>query len=126
MTTLEKGTAPAAASPEQIISLLEQAAAFPHDTWIQRVEARDAAGRECYPFQQKAVKFCALGRLNRVCQRAQAVDPIRAALSRAISAVLPAAAGNNLARWNDHPDRTPQEVQELFQQAAARLRAAQA
>ena len=107
--------------PELLARLLEQAAAFPHDTWIQGSEARDAAGRECYPFQEEAVSFCAIGRLNKVCHQQRAPDPVRTALARALLTVLPPGAGD-LQLWNDQPGRTPQEVRELFQKAATRIR----
>ena len=107
--------------PELLARLLEQAAAFPHDTWIQGSEARDANGRECYPFQEEAVSFCAIGRLNRICHQQRAGDSIRTALARALLTALPPGAGD-LQLWNNQQERTPQEVRELFQQAAARVR----
>ena len=111
-------------NPEYIAQLLEQAADFPDEAWIQGAEARDAAGQECYPFQDKAVKFCALGRLNRVCSRQQSTDPIRATISRVLRELLPPSAEDNLARWNDRPERAAAEVRALFRQAAAQVRAA--
>ena len=108
-------------TPELLARLLEQAAAFPHNTWIQGSEAQDAAGQAVYPFQESAIKFCAIGRLNRVCHQQRAPDPVRTALARALLTALPPGAGD-LQLWNDQPERTPQEVRELFQQAAARIR----
>ena len=102
-------------------ALLEQAAAFPHASWIQGIEARNAAGEEVYSFAQDAAGFCAAGRLYEVCRQAQVPWDTRLSMFIAVLEQIPEAQGN-LAEWNDAPGRTAAEVEQLFHQAAAQLR----
>ena len=119
----ERTAYPGYPEPELLARLLEQCAAFPDSSWIQGAEAQDAAGQPVYPFHETAVKFCAVGRLNRVCSQQRALDPVRRALSRALLTALPPGTPD-LAQWNDQPGRQPEEVRALFRQTAAQIRGA--
>ncbi len=74
---------------------------------------------------------CALGALHvvtgrvdmgAVCDVDGVVDALRAALF-GVFAARPGAGGGSVAVWNDHPERTAEEVAQLFDDAAAAWRA---
>ena len=124
---LTKRPTPAKAAARQEIqsALLEQAAEFPDAAWTQGVLARNADGQEVHYNNPNAVAYCALGRLHRIMEQAGRADlalQLRAAVDQALKARSP----QELIPWNDAPERTPEEVRELFQAAAKSLRAAAA
>lgn len=101
--------------------LVRKAAQFPDHEWLQGPRAVDQHGRPVPPDLPEAVRFCACGLLQR--QMAQAALfrhtlPIMPAITVTVPPDIPY---RRLGQWNDAKGRRPEEVRELFRQAATLL-----
>ena len=90
--------------------LLEQAATFADQEWCQHAMTKPADAVQ-------PERFCAAGLITRHCQTQEQLLPI----IFAIHEQLPLDA--SIPQWNDAPERTAQDIREVFRKAAARLRA---
>lgn len=102
-------------------NLVRQAAQFPDHEWLQGPRSVDAQGQPVAPDSPAAVQFCACGLLQR--QMAQAALfrhtlPIMPAITVTVPPDIPY---RSLGQWNDAAGRRPEEVRELFRQAATLL-----
>ena len=105
--------------PEQAARVLEQAARFTNDQWLQNLFAVDSHGREVHAINPAATRRCAVGHLTKAIADTGYHDRearIFHALRESMTDPEP------LSHWNDQPGRTPTEVRQLFLQAARRLR----
>ena len=101
----------------QIAAQLRQAANFDDQEWTRGINAQTKTAQAVDPGSPEAVQFCAQGLLLRLARRDP--EPGFAALTAAVREVLPASY-TALYAWNDQPERTPQQVRELFLKAAQR------
>ena len=113
---------PNAYTPEamrQHAEILEQAAQFQDDEWLQGGYAQNAAGEKVDYADPTAVRRCAAGHMLRAGAAAHQLSSGRlyAAVNREL---LPG--GPDLTAWNDQPGRQPEQVRQLFRKAARRLR----
>ena len=107
---------------ETIAQLLEAAARFEDREWTQGAYARDAEGCHVPYSHPQARQFCASGRLMRIRHEAPAAAEQVSGL-RLLQEILGEIPGEkDLMAWNDRPNRQPEEVRQLFRQAAARVR----
>ena len=98
-----------------IAAQLRSAARFADREWSRGINAQTQAALAVDPGHPAAVQFCAQGFLLREARRNP--EPGFAALAAAVKAVLPAPY-TALYAWNDQPERTPQQVRQLFLKAA--------
>ena len=99
----------------QIAAQLRSAANFDDQEGTRGINAQTKAALAVDPGPPEALQFCAQGFLLREARKNP--EPGFAALAAAVREVLPAN-GNPLYAWNDQPERTPQQVRELFLKAA--------
>ena len=105
--------------PEQAAQVLEQAARFTDDQWLQNLFAVDSHGQEVHAIDSAAIRRCAVGHLTKAIADAGYYDRearIFHALRDSMTTPEP------LSHWNDQPGRTAGEVRQLFRAAARRLR----
>ena len=78
------------------------------ETWTQESEARDSLDQVTMPLSRDAVKWCALGWImkNYPSEYQIALDLFKEANNIPI-----------IAKWNDDPERTFEEVQAKFKEA---------
>ena len=108
-------------STELLVEILEAAADFADHEWTQLTYGRDAEGAPARNFLAgQTVQFCADGHLLKAVEKIGGRDFAMAPLYAALEPGLPE--DKDLVRWNDVPDRRPEEVRQLFQAAAARLK----
>lgn len=90
------------------------------EKWTQGVYARDADGEELGFCDDSSVCFCVEGAIYTAINRghSSAVDTAMAALMSMSPCI------QNLAQWNDAPDRTHADVMQRFDRAIAKARAA--
>jgi hypothetical protein len=82
------------------------------DSWIQGELAIDRRGRSCSIYDKDAVKRCLLGALIYV-YRGRALEDAIYRVANAISTHFPDY--GNIVRWNDHPNRTFEDVQRVIE-----------
>ena len=108
-------------SKELLVEILAAAAAFADHEWTQGTYGRDANGVPARNFLAgRTIQFCADGHLLKAVEQIGGRDFAMAPLYAALEPGLPE--DKDLVRWNDVPDRRPEEVRQLFQAAAARLK----
>ena len=107
---------------ETLAQLLEAAARFEDREWTQGAYARDPEGCHIPYSHPRAVQFCASGRLMRIRhENPAAADQVSG--FRLLQEILYEIPGEkDLMAWNDRPTRQPEQVRQLFRQAAARVR----
>lgn len=80
--------------------------------WCQKAPAKDAEGNACGPHEERAVAFCAIGAIQRVCGvLSQEGHEMREALREVV--------GMTIAPWNDECE-TADQVASAFEEAARR------
>ena len=102
--------------------LLEQAADFPNRQWTQGAKARDCNGRptgleEYRSALRPPAKYCAVGHLERVCEQSPEDRRYQPLLLNRLAQQI----HDSIAHWNDEPERTAQDVRELFREVAQAL-----
>lgn len=98
---------------DEVIRLLDAAKALLIEKgWAQGFYARDAAGEVVSVEDPTACSFCAMGALVYVTQEAS-----RETSRSAFNAMERAVSDGNIARYNDAPERTKEEVLALFDKA---------
>lgn len=102
-------------------NLVRQAAQFPDHEWLQGPRAVDAQGQPVAPDSPAAVQFCACGLLQRQMAQAPFISHIRPVMPAITLCVPPEVPYRSLGKWNDAKGRRPEEVRELFRQAAELL-----
>ena len=110
----------------QAARLLEAAAEFPDPQWTQGAKARTPQGH-VIPFPPDdpelpeagslPAQLCAIGHI----ERATLLDPDGHRWTRRMMTAVTREIRETLPQWNDHPDRTAEEVRQTFRQAAKRL-----
>ena len=105
--------------PEQAAQVLEQAARFTDDQWLQNLFAVDSHGQEVHAINPAAIRRCAVGHLTKAIADTGYYDR-EARIFHALRDSM--AAPEPLSHWNDQPGRTPEEVRQLFRAAARSLR----
>ena len=110
-------------------ALLEKAADFSNEEWCQGASAQDAAGGEVWHGSKAAAKRCLLARLDNTVRQLEQPPVLEMLLRKRLLAQLegpesPLAEINphRLVEWNDHPERTPEEVRQLLRDTAQALR----
>lgn len=110
-----------------VVQILEEAREYVASGWNTTSMARDDVQTAVRPQAGTAVCWCAIGSLKRVLsdhKQPVALDEKgskgRAALE-ALKAVLPGDFRGNVAKWNDAPGRTQEQVLALFDRAIRRL-----
>ena len=86
--------------------------------WIQYVAARDAVGGLVTPRSDEAVSFCPIGALARVCENLNIGNCYHPTYIAA-AGLLRTQMGNSIGIWNDHRERTHDEVLAAFDRAIA-------
>lgn len=81
--------------------------------WTQKVLARDAEGNQVRTQSSGAVCFCTVGALWHVTDDERVVVFVSGILRR----ILPETRYSTLAKWNDNPLRTQEEVVALYDKA---------
>jgi hypothetical protein len=87
--------------------------------WCQKVNARSDKGRSCSPVSRKAVSFCIFGAIDRKrTSEFGTVDFVGACADiNSVQDKLQATDQDALiSAWNDHPDRTKEEVIALLKE----------
>ena len=102
--------------------LLEQAADFSNRQWTQGAKARDQRGRptgleEYRSASRPPAQYCAVGHLERVCEQNPEDRRYQPLLLNRLAQQI----HDSIARWNDEPGRTPQDVRQLFREVAQAL-----
>jgi len=97
-----------------------------HEGWCQGVDARDARGQRCAPWNRDARTWSVLGALvasegDEPDVRAHSSASV-AELGHAVALLAEAAGTRTLQAWNDEPARTRDEVLAAFDRALALLR----
>lgn len=106
------------ASPQEMYELarrIEQAGNFPDQEWTQGATSKDQNGFTVAFHSANAVTYCAIGQLHRHAADAYQGDT----MVSAVEEILPL--NTQIAVWNDEPTRKPEQVRQLFQEAAAKL-----
>lgn len=105
------------------LETLEAARALLARGWTQNVCARNEKGEGVGSRAPEAVCWCALGAINAVTSSSFEGAAVRAAVYQAIlDSVRSRHPFLDLSGWNDRPNRTQEEVLELFDAAIARLK----
>lgn len=99
--------------------LLDQAAVFADQEWTQAVNARNERNQAVHYYSREAIKFSAGGHLWRVLHQNGEDYSFFNSMYAAASHNLPE---GSLNKWNDQIDRRPEEIRQLFRNAAQRLR----
>ena len=81
--------------------------------WCQKASARDAQGTRVLAMCSSAVKWCAIGAIDAEMQHEDGYH-------NPISTIARVAGTDNVAQWNDSPDRTQEEVLAVFDKAIER------
>jgi hypothetical protein len=84
--------------------------------WTQNAWARNSQGEHVYHADADAICFCSLGAVERAGRNLNASDE---AISEAYAAVVRATGALTIAKWNDAPGRTFDDVIDVFKKAAA-------
>jgi hypothetical protein len=86
--------------------------------WTQEAFARDKDGELCRPCNDRAEKWCVLGALMRAYGYGAAMDNAIRALSQVIPSLDgDSISGEDIAAWNDAPERTFDEVRKFIELA---------
>ena len=102
-----------------LVEILTAAADFADHEWTQLTYGRAADGTPAQNFLSgQTVQFCADGHLLRAVERIGGRDFATGPLYAALAPGLPE--DQDLVRWNDTPGRRPEEVRQLFREAAVR------
>ena len=101
------------------VDVLNLARTYVARGWTQLVPARDGTGQHCLSWSGAAVQWCASGALNLAARQISPKQPDP--YFDALYALHEIVGTRTLARWNDMPGRTREEVLEVFDQAIARL-----
>lgn len=90
----------------------------PPGSWTQDTYALDADGNEVGPSSESATCYCSSGAISRISGSiaARVIE-----FAEHISCIY----GVSIPVWNDHPDRTHEEVLAEFDEVIAKLEAAQ-
>jgi hypothetical protein len=75
--------------------------------WTQYASAETSLQIPCHPYESQAVAFCFLGAISRC--YAEDEDEERAIIRKVTLEI----GGGPISWWNDHPDRTFEEVKAL-------------
>jgi len=108
-------------------SRLVKAAKFlTDDRWCRRSYALDKEGRECFPSNKNAVKFCLMGVLSRF-NLDRAHNEVHAVICEEVSLEKPRTPKSRLSFpsisiWNDDKGRGARDVRRVLMLAARRLR----
>lgn len=84
----------------------------PEGAWTQGSYARDASGRRTGCWEPNAVCWCLEGAIKRVSNTDEEYSEALSLLAHEVRLVH---------RWNDHPDRKPQDVLQLLDNLISRL-----
>lgn len=110
--------APSPSRPETVADVLSAAADLiaPEGAWTQRVLARHRNGNPIGPHTPNAACWCSIGALDRssgsYCDYVSALRALQKAVGK-----------EDVAAWNDHPERTQAQVVAAFRKAAELARA---
>ena len=106
-------------SADLLVEILATAADFADHEWTQLTYGRSADGTPAQNFLSgQTIQFCADGHLLRAVERIGGWNFAMGPLYAALAPGLPE--DQDLVRWNDTPGRRPEEVRQLFREAAAR------
>lgn len=103
------------------IQLLREARSLVAESWCIGAEARDAAGSEVSPWDDRAASWSLLGALVAVLEReaSRNREVSIPELATALHALAKLVDSDSLAEWNDRPRQTQGNVLAVLDRAAA-------
>lgn len=95
--------------------------------WVRFENAKDAQGLKVHPVSPDACRFCMAGAFIRAVHEAHPginhdYDLVAVPLYRRGYEAITSKIKSNIGPWNDHPDRTKEEVEETFRELAHEAR----
>jgi hypothetical protein len=100
--------------------LLEDARSLVASAWCRGAEARDSAGAQVNPWDDRAVSWSLLGAIVAVLEREAAVNrelPLTA-VAAALCSIARLIDSDSLVEWNDRPRQTQATVVAVLDEAA--------
>jgi hypothetical protein len=102
---------------EKIAKTIEDAADLIEKGWVQGSGAVDDEGNGCHSLSDRAVAFCIIGAINRVCQNdLQTSRRTKTLLEENLTN------GHDLVSFNDHGDTTKEMVLKFMRKVAKSVR----
>jgi len=95
----------------EIRETLIKAAAIVRQGWCQNAPAKTARGKATGPRDPKAVAWCALGAIEKLCGGPNDGGEVKRSLREVVWPM-------EIAEWNDRGYRTAEEVAKTFEEAA--------
>jgi hypothetical protein len=105
------------------LRVLADARGFVDRGWCQHTDARDAAGAEVEPWDERAVAWSLLGAIVAVLEREareRGEVPLEE-LAASLYALADVVDVDSLAEWNDAPGRTKEQTTDALAQAQKRF-----